>query len=191
MMSLIAAISEIPPDQLMLLAGIAILIITVVRRLILRNKRRGTTRQPDQRESIPEQIHTHQSFDESAVKLHDLFRELNARIDNKTQVLNELILEADTKIAELKRLARQATATPLVSSSSSTPAVADPLVIDMDTPDEPAKSEFLSDRFAEVYRLADQGLSAGEIGERTQQSAGEIELILTLRRGRQRGKVPH
>lgn len=189
------ALGDMTTAQLMALAGIAILVLTMMRRLMIRSKRRPQPSAPQSHEQISDKIHSRVAIDESAVKLHEMFREMNARAENKTQVLNELLLEADAKIAELKRLIGRAAVPPTPTGREKQRAPEEPLVIDLDAAASAASEEMPATEpggqagFAEVYQLADQGLTAAEISERTKHSAGEIDLILALRKVRQRNTI--
>ena len=53
-------------------------------------------------------------------------------------------------------------------------------------PTSDEKSRELASRYGEVYELADSGTSLGDIAKQTGMHAGEVELILSLRRGSDR-----
>ena len=88
------------------------------------------------------------------IELEELSREVSAKIDTKMKTLEVLIRQADERIDALKNL--------------------------VPTSDE--KSRELAARYSEVYELADSGTSLGDIAKQMGMHAGEVELILSLRR---------
>jgi hypothetical protein len=99
---------------------------------------------------------------EVAADLQELTERLAAELDARADRLERLIAEADSKLAALER------------ATSRVPEVHI----------KPFPVREQSDRpFAEIYELADQGLSAVEIARRTNRPTGQVELILNLRRG--------
>jgi hypothetical protein len=101
---------------------------------------------------------------------------MNAQLETKFYKLEKVIRDADARIADLDRLVRQADGRPVcdvtvgdaVNESSG------------ETPPYPVPGG--DRRYAQVYEFADAGLSPGEIAEQTGHTAGEVELILALRR---------
>jgi hypothetical protein len=112
------------------------------------------------------------------VELSDMTRQMNAQIETRAAKLQELMRQADERIAELRRLQGEP---PDIGESSQThvepeaPApkpvipVHDPTLIDIDP------------RHAEIYTMADQGRDAREIAAKLNRPSGEVELILALR----------
>jgi len=92
------------------------------------------------------------------IELEELSREVSAKIDTKMRTLEVLIRQADERIDVLKNL--------------------------VPTSDERGRE--LASRYSEVYELADSGASPGDIAKQTGMHAGEVELILSLRRGSDR-----
>lgn len=144
---------------------------------LVRMARRRSARSADARPALtqaPARAAALPAADQYEVRLYDTFRELNSRLETKIAVLNALIEEADRKIAELRP--RRAEGSPDPQGG----AVADPVVVD---PDEAGAGPG-SAGFEQVYRLADLGMTPAAISRRLDQPAGEIELILALRRTR-------
>jgi hypothetical protein len=97
------------------------------------------------------------------VEMANMARQISAQIDSRSAKLEELIKEADDKIAELKSL----------SSGE---------IVQETAPSPRAVQKAQEDaRHAEVYTLADEGLGAVEIAKRIGRQRGEVELILALR----------
>jgi hypothetical protein len=99
-------------------------------------------------------------------ELHEFTREVEARLDNKMAVLQQLVVHADERIAKLERLA--------VAAPLEVPPVATSLA-------GPHFAEARS-RHAAVFAMSDAGHNAAVIANRLSAPIGEIELILTLRR---------
>ena len=114
--------------------------------------------------------------DAMLVQVQDITREMNAQLDTKFCKLDRVIRDADERIARLDRLVRTSQGRPACDVTVGQGG------------DEPTganlgrASDERGRRHAQVYQLADAGLSAVEIAERTGRTAGEIELILALRR---------
>ena len=189
----------------LLLLGIMLGIWAMLRltgRRLARNRRK-TDRRPASLpgKALEESFRASKVTDQLEVRLHDAFREMNARIDTKIRVLNELLIESELRIAELRALGKSKHARDpksATSRSDDTPASADagdgidagggddaPLVVDVDGPRSAGAGAGGSEgAFDRIYELADDGFSAPEIGERLEKPTGEIELILGLRRRR-------
>ncbi|QDU63840.1 hypothetical protein Pan216_47210 [Planctomycetes bacterium Pan216] len=193
--------------QLLIIAAMAFLIIVL---LLRGTRRRKASKNTNHMNDLRKQMAA-QRADESAtqlkVELQELFREMNARIDTKMHVLNELILDAERKIKELRQLQDESA----LGRDDEAEEDREPVVVEMDrsvlmgpaaraaklaaTPEPdlslPAESEpeesdqEPKDRYAIIYKLADDGMTPAEICEATGQARGEVELILGLRRRRQ------
>lgn len=204
------------PKDLLLLAGILLLILTMVRLQIssrMAKKSAGTRKQPEPLAPMtPISEGPSKQQQQFEVKLHETFREMNAKLDTKIHILNELIIEAHAAMAKFEELQKKAAADEAkappapaepppapaavpppeagpVQYAAPPPASDEPLVIVMDGP--PAKTVESTERpssFSDVYQLADQGLSSAEIASATGKSIGEIDLILGLRRRRQQAE---
>jgi hypothetical protein len=192
------------PQQLLLFAGIALFVLTMVRISVRRARR--SREQAVRERGLRQPPHSPERTvvgDQHAVELTELFRELGARLDTKMHVLNELLIEAEQRIGELRRLT--GTAAPVVRPGQADDARATPpgfpdesLVVE---PELPASANppptdgsprgvnnsapTARPPLAEIHALADQGLSAQQISDQLSQPIGEIELILGLRRRRQ------
>lgn len=115
--------------------------------------------------SLAAQRDVEKQMTELLVELEQMARQMTAQIDTRAAKLEMLIREADEKIA-------------LLRGSGSGP------VATLCAPDRPTQTSTVPDpRHADVYRLADQGLSPGEIARQLGRPYGEIELILALRVG--------
>jgi hypothetical protein len=145
------------------------------------------------------------------VQMHELARELSARLDSKMRALEQLTREADRAAARLEAALaatqRPAAASAAVSKPPSGPRealrggddfTAPPasqadglkhagespsfLASSLESARGPAVKGPSSDhRYDEIYLLADYGHSAAEIAQRLGSPIGEVELILSLR----------
>jgi hypothetical protein len=112
--------------------------------------------------------------DDLEVKLYNTFRELNARLENKIHVLNDLVTESEAKIRRLEQLAEK-------NRAANSPAI-----INIE-PSSNSSTAPPSERFAEIYQMADRGMTPTEISQRVDQPIGEVQLILGLRKRRKSG----
>ena len=109
------------------------------------------------------------------VQMHELARDLSARLDSKMGVLQHLIRDADRAAARLEAA--------LGAAGQSPPGTQAERLL-------PAQTRVASDaaptaaepgRYDEIYLLADYGHPPAEIAQRLKLPIGEIELILSLR----------
>lgn len=126
--------------------------------------------------SVPKQSPAHISEvvrDVEAVigELEKLSRRMHQRLDQKIAQIEALLQTADERMDGLSRAQRQ---------------VRGQATVDVTVDDNPlggvASTKNFSGEHEEVYRLADAGVDALQIGRRVGRPVGEIELILSLRR---------
>lgn len=171
-------------SSLMLISGMLLLTFTLVR--VIRRKRPdmpGSSATTETREPAPR---TFVSTDHLEVKLYNTFRELNARLETKINILNELIIDADRKVTEYTALRDE-----IVELSKSTANGEEPAVISREGTrlrgDGQQSASQSASRYDEIYSLADRGMTPAEISQRVDQPIGEVNLILGLRRRRKSG----
>lgn len=120
------------------------------------------------------------------VEYERMMRNMTASLDTRAAKLEVLIREADEKLSAL-RTANQRNVSvfaPMSTLPASDEAPAAPPNIFESTPSSPAPAQpTIEPRHAEIYALADQGLSPKAIARQLNQPDGEIELILALRSG--------
>lgn len=127
------------------------------------------------RASLSQQRSLEREMNNLVVELSEMARQITAQLDTRATRLELLIDEADRKIAELERLGGGGGS----DRPASTVSPADAANGDRGAP--VASASQTDPRHAEVYALADQGLSPHEIAQRLNRPNGEIELILALR----------
>lgn len=114
------------------------------------------------------------------LELDELSRQVHGRLDVKMARLEVLIRDADSRISRLNQV--------LQDNQSSQPQKGSPTQrVASQRPVDRADASPDS-RYGAIYRLADQGKSVAEIARQVGQTAGEVELILGLRRARQRAE---
>ncbi len=157
------------------IGGLTLILLSTRRKMRTRAAgSRATVR--DRYSELSRQTKTKQDGEQVVVELDRISREIHARIDTKFAKLDAVIRDADERIDQLNRLL-------LASSGGST---CDVTVTD-ETRSRPAaevSSPPTVDTHDPIYSLADSGLSALQIAEKTGRPTGEIELILALRRTR-------
>jgi hypothetical protein len=134
------------------------------------------------------------------VELSEMTRQLSAQLDTRSAKLEELMRQADQKIAELRAAGllspgnqsalpppagTPALPAPLGSGSADSPYAGLGLIPadNAGVPSRPAldaRSQ-VDPSHAAIYAFVDQGLSPQEIANRLGRPAGEVELILNLR----------
>ena len=137
------------------------------------------------RMSTAQQKHLERQMQSLVVELSEMARSMSAQIDTRAAKLNELILQADKKIEELKQLQGKVDA-----AARSVEGQAHMSLVADDRPTAGvqgmATNQDVLLAHAEVYQLADLGNSVAEISRRVGKPAGEIELVLSLRKGSRR-----
>jgi len=142
---------------LMVLAGLIVIVVMLRRMPRLRSKISERRKTPADESA---QAGLKATMEELAVQLHEMSRALNARLDTKMRVLDALLAKADEAVARLERLLAEKSEASASQSES---------------------------RFADVYRLADEGKGYPEIARLKNLQPGEVELILNLRQKKERG----
>ena len=164
----------------LLMVGI-VLVLVLPRKLARRSRILPATR-------LSESDRLRHSMDKLLVELQEVAREVNATIDTKMVALNQLIEEADRKIAELKKLRsaqppsdKLTTPSPIEEPAGPAPP---PSPQPIRRPELPMAPEEIKRRQteAEVFRLAAEGKTHLEIAQTTGMPRGEVELVLALRR---------
>jgi hypothetical protein len=102
------------------------------------------------------------------VELHELARTTRAELDTRLAALQQLLVEADRRIARLASLEGR------VTEKSATPRPHfDPPPAD--------REEAAGPRTAAIYAMADAGLNAAAIANRLREKLSEVETTLRLR----------
>lgn len=117
-------------------------------------------------------------LDQVMMELDQLSREIHGRLDTKLARLEAVLRDADGRIEVLSRLVGEARR--VTGGSPVEPVPDDPPSGHSDAGDDA--------RYGSVYRLADQGISAVDIAREMGKRAGEVELILSLRRARKQAR---
>lgn len=157
--------------------------------ILLSTRRKMRARAAEGRSTVRERYaaldqagRTARDGEQVVVELDRISREIHARVDTKFAKLEAVIRDADARIGELNRLLR-------ASRAGSTCDVTLPDE-DPHRPAEEAPATNAAEPHDAIYRLADEGLPALTIAERTGRPTGEVELILALRRTREAALPP-
>ena len=149
---------------LLVFVGVLVLTFTIMN---MTRKRQGRMRSVEAELPSERLAHLRAAADADAgiegraARAADMVREATAKLETRAARLEVLLEHADQRIAGLER-ALDGSDTPS-SAPATTDSHADPIK-------------------ARVFSLADDGLSAIEIAQQTDQHVGEVELILALRR---------
>lgn len=109
-------------------------------------------------------------------------RQVNGQLDLRFAKLETVIRDADARIEQLTGLLRAARGAPSLDVTIADEVAESPASNDATT--RPGASDIEHSRHAEVYDLADEGLSPVDIAAKTNRTTGEVELILALRRAK-------
>jgi hypothetical protein len=149
----------------------------------------GRTKDPFNRKPVPMGVSQQKQIERDMgglmVQMLETARHMAAQLDTRAARLEVLMKEADAKLAALKTAA--ATAPARIATSEPSSAVDEARADRADDADEApvapqVKPETPPDpRHGEIYALADQGRSSGEIARQLNRPNGEVELILALR----------
>lgn len=154
-------------------AGLTILMLSTHRKMRDRRQQpRSTARQ--RYAELERGTKAKRGIEEVMLELDQLSRQVHGRLDTKFAKLEAVIRDADRRIAQLSRLLRAASNGPACD-----------ITLDREDPHEPPPDSNVEqeDRpHAAIYRLADAGLSVREIAEEVGKPAGEIDLVLALRK---------
>jgi hypothetical protein len=152
-------------QQYLWLAGL----VLIVGSLAWMSMRRGRRNQPERRTSLHAEKHNErlekqarQDIDELMVRLEEVSREICGKVDTRFVRLEQVIAEADQKLAALKAAVRRQDAN---GDSPPFPAAIDP-------------------KHLEVCRRFNEGQAVVAIARDMGLAPGEIELIVSLERSR-------
>lgn len=165
------------------LAGLTVLVASTRRRI---RKSRPVNEEPKRnRQESSRDTAAVRDVEQVMIELDQLSQEVHARLDAKVVKLERLIRDADARIA---RLSSDVTVTSnrrldvtLDAESPQRSWSTNADLTDEGNNSTPPRPEALS-QHATLYRLADEGLSTAEISKKTGRLAGEVELILSLRK---------
>lgn len=151
--------------------------------LTVRPKKRDPLASQPFRTSLVQQRALERDMQNVIVELSEMTRQMSAQLETRAAKLEQLMADADAKIAELKRVRESIPATPgLTTIATDTLSTAEPTPATQPSMRLVTESNPHSeDRWAEVYRLGDEGLTLPEIARRLARPNGEVELILALR----------
>lgn len=170
-----------------MLTAAGVLLITVCTMSMLRRKMK-TRVGVDPRHAARERLESvradrdaRRAIEDTVVEAEELTRRLVAHLDTKSARLEELIRQADDRIARF-------TTTP-GARDHARPANPASQIVDpkpgplrASTPGQTQRPSRLADPVSvDVYRLADEGLPPIEIAQRLSEGVGKVELILALR----------
>jgi hypothetical protein len=155
-------------ETTLLLLGLVLVISALMMAAAKRRKRQGgslTAREQMQR--LDQTSGMRGDLEQLMVEIEQLAKRMGAQLDVKAMRLEQLLRQADQRVAELERLQRaepgQASAPPAPRPQAPPAAPEDPLA-------------------RNIYQLADAGNDSIEIARQLNEHVGKVELILALRR---------
>jgi hypothetical protein len=166
-----AGLSHSQMALIAIVVAVSVMMIISARRRRLQDANSPRAYAREQITRLREEAEIKDNLEAVIVQVQDVTRQLNAQLDTKFCRLEQVIRDADARIAELDRLVRMTEGRP----------ACDVTVDDRNRTPAPAEAVGKS-AYARVYALADAGYSPVDIAAQTGQGTGEIELILALRR---------
>ena len=155
----------------------------------MRKRRRNASTRVTAREHVERLKQKHaikNDLESTMVEIEELGKRLSSQLDSKTIALEKAIEDAELRIIQLNQLINSAQHT--TPPSPSQPPIPNPPQQPQSTqPPSPTPQPLLSTTDIRqsdpdlICRLADQGLSAQQISQKTGELLGKIELILALR----------
>jgi len=174
-----------PGTRWLLIGAAMLLIVYTVIRPLARRKQDPLGKFGGAGGSMARQRGVEREMSNLLVELSEMARQVTAQLDTRAAKLELLIKEADEKIEALRTLTGAPQAGPAAPIQPTMRIVRDgtterqALIQPLEAAPSPAPAT--DPRYAEIYALADEGCSAGDIASRLGRPRGEIELILALR----------
>ena len=164
-------------ENMMLPAGIALIVAWLMLRLRKRSKHPTTIARPsEQLEERRQAAGLRGDLEQVMVEVEQLAKRFGAQLDTKSVRLEKLIEHADARIARLEKL----NALDDPASGNSAGASAETTTAEPESNTIP-EAEQDSETARAVYRMADAGNDPIEIAKALSEHVGKIELILALR----------
>jgi len=206
---------SLEPNHILILGmailGLALVMRATRKRTVASRRESG----PSARERYTELQHSAgaaRDLEQVMTELDQLARQIHGRIDTKVATLEAVIRDADRRIDDLSRLMRTANGAATLDVTIDDAARSDAAAKESRAANvrerlSPTEGSAVSARNSDprktlgstpqansepslvhqnIFQLADAGRTAAEIAERTGRPAGEVELILSLRKARDR-----
>ncbi len=169
-------------SQLVMLAGLVLVVISLMVFTHRRVRRAQNAKLIPARKRYNENSRytaIRSGIDEAITQLDQLARQVHGQLDTRFAKLEAVIRDADERIERLSKLSKRnmADAALDVTLEEEDPLNTFPAVAS-------AEGHSPSHAHANVWRLADSGMSAPDIAKDVGKLTGEVELILSLRRAR-------
>jgi hypothetical protein len=179
------------PDESTYLIAIGLGAFVLIYLTLLRPKMRGKKdpleKQP-LRSGMAQQRALERDMQSLLVEYEQMIRNMTSQVDTRASKLELLIKEADEKLAALRAASTGSTSAVAVAAIGSAETIDGDTAIARatDLAPTPRRDPTGPDpRHAEVYALADQGLSPRDVARKLGRPNGEVELILALRTARE------
>jgi hypothetical protein len=169
--------------ELLLVVGLAVIGLIILLSLRNRAARRGPQKAqaPARLAMLNPDEPPQQDFSALKADLYDTARDLTARMNHRAKQLEQLIADADDRIARLERL-QPPDPVPRPAAPARPKPQIEPLRAEPVRAAHPAaRAESLDPLTRSVYQLADHGCSPVEIARELNEQTGKVELILALR----------
>ena len=165
------------------LGGFGVMYIVVLRPMIKKKKDPLERPSPSSHRGLGTQRGMDREMQNLLVEYERMIRNMTAGLDTRAAKLEVLIHEADEKLAALRAATKGGAMPPASSGDLEHRRDEETLNTLRSESPPPRDMPSFEPRHAEVYALADQGLSAKAVARQLGRPDGEIELILALRSG--------
>ena len=160
--------------------GILMVVYVTFVRPLRKKKDKDPLERPTDFSTLSQQRAVERDMSNLLVELSEMARQMTAQLDTRAAKLELLLKEADERIATLRAAGASAPGSAAADNASD---ALDGVIVEARAPSDSAiqSEQKMDPRHAQVYDLADEGLSAPEIARQLGRPSGEIELILALR----------
>jgi hypothetical protein len=160
--------------------GILLVVYVTFVRPLRKKKDKDPLQRPSGFSSLAQQRAVERDMSNLLVELSEMARQMTAQLDTRAAKLELLLKEADERIALLRS---GGGVQPDSAGSTEVPHALDGVIVEARASSVSTRlpEPKMDPRHAQVYDLADGGLSPPEIARQLGRPSGEIELILALR----------
>lgn len=163
--------------------ALAVVVLTLVMRSTGKRVQQSRANQDasagERYQELQEQSKAMRDVGDVMLELDKLARHVQGQLDTRFIKLETVIRDADKRIETLNNLLSNTKQKPSLDITLESEHPFDQPIIESNSP---VASNLENDRYSSIYRLSDEGFSAEEIAHKVDQTTGEVELILALKK---------
>jgi len=167
----------------LLFVALAVVVLTLVMRSTGKRVQQSRANQDasagERYQELQEQSKAMRDVGDVMLELDKLARHVQGQLDTRFVKLETVIRDADKRIETLNNLLSNTKQKPSLDITLESETPFDQPIIESNSP---VASNLENDRYSSIYRLSDEGFSAEEIAHKVDQTTGEVELILALKK---------